>query len=438
MNLVMLSAYQGSILGPIAKLLGKILEGLYFVLSKVGIENTAVCIILFTFIINALMIPLQFKQQKFSRMSSIMNPEIQKIQEKYKNKKDEESQKLMNYEMQALYSKYGVSPASGCLPLLISLPIMFALYRVIYNIPAYVPQIYDIYAQLGKNIMEAGASVEDLKEYISSNTYVVTNAIKGAAKDATNLDYYIDMLSQFTTEGFKKLSADYPECASIIDVVSTKAKHVNSFFGLNIADTPKLKSVSVVIPIVSVITQFISTKISMAGTNNNNTDSSNPTQQSMKAMNNFMPLMSGAFCFMFPIGVGIYWIAGNVFRIFQSLFINLYFSKQDLTENMSKNVEKSKKRFKMMGLDDKQIEEIHSENKGTSNSKSGKVNVGEVKEGSSKLKKYAKVGSDNNEDKTSVKDVINKKIVPEVEDNVNKENLQKGSVSSYAHMLKRD
>ena len=105
---------------------------------------------------------------------------------------------------------------------------------------------------------------------------------------------------------------------------------------------------------------------------------------------------------------------------------------------MSKNVEKSKKRFKMMGLDDKQIEEIHSENKGTSNSKSGKVNVGEVKEGSSKLKKYAKVGSDNNEDKTSVKDVINKKIVPEVEDNVNKENLQKGSVSSYAHMLKRD
>ena len=438
MNLVMLSAYQGSILGPIAKLLGKILEGLYFVLSKVGIENTAVCIILFTFIINALMIPLQFKQQKFSRMSSIMNPEIQKIQEKYKNKKDEESQKLMNYEMQALYSKYGVSPASGCLPLLISLPIMFALYRVIYNIPAYVPQIYDIYAQLGKNIMEAGASVEDLKEYISSNTYVVTNAIKGAAKDATNLDYYIDMLSQFTTEGFKKLSADYPECASIIDVVSTKAKHVNSFFGLNIADTPKLKSVSVVIPIVSVITQFISTKISMAGTNNNNTDSSNPTQQSMKAMNNFMPLMSGAFCFMFPIGVGIYWIAGNVFRIFQSLFINLYFSKQDLTENMSKNVEKSKKRFKMMGLDDKQIEEIHSENKGNSNSKSGKVNVGEVKEGSSKLKKYAKVGSENNGDKTSVKDVINKKIVPEVEDNVNKENLQKGSVSSYAHMLKRD
>ena len=185
MNLVMLSAYQGSILGPIAKLLGKILEGLYFVLSKVGIENTAVCIILFTFIINALMIPLQFKQQKFSRMSSIMNPEIQKIQEKYKNKKDEESQKLMNYEMQALYSKYGVSPASGCLPLLISLPIMFALYRVIYNIPAYVPQIYDIYAQLGKNIMEAGASVEDLKEYISSNTYVVTNAIKGAAKNNT-------------------------------------------------------------------------------------------------------------------------------------------------------------------------------------------------------------------------------------------------------------
>ena len=132
---VFLTTYQGAILGPIARLLGYILQGIYSVLSTVGIENTGICMILFTFIVNALMIPMQIKQQKFAKMSSVMNPELMAIQAKYKNKKDQESQQKMSLETQAVYQKYGVSPVSGCLPMLITLPILFALYRVIYNIP---------------------------------------------------------------------------------------------------------------------------------------------------------------------------------------------------------------------------------------------------------------------------------------------------------------
>ena len=124
---VILTTYQGAFLGPIARLLGKILEAIYYVLSLVGIENVGICIILFTFIVNTLMFPLQIKQQKFSKMSSRMNPELQAIQKKYKNKKDQASQQKMSLETQAVYQKYGVSPASGCLPLLITFPILFAL-----------------------------------------------------------------------------------------------------------------------------------------------------------------------------------------------------------------------------------------------------------------------------------------------------------------------
>ena len=80
-----LTTYQGAILGPIAKLLGYILQGLYAVLDLIGINNTAVCIILFTFLVNALMLPMQIKQQKFSKMTAIMNPEIQAIQKKFRN-----------------------------------------------------------------------------------------------------------------------------------------------------------------------------------------------------------------------------------------------------------------------------------------------------------------------------------------------------------------
>lgn len=79
-------------------------------MSKLGIENVGICMILFTFIVNLLMFPLVLKQQKFAKMSSIMNPEIMAIQQKYKNKKDQASQQKMSMETQAVYQKYGVSP----------------------------------------------------------------------------------------------------------------------------------------------------------------------------------------------------------------------------------------------------------------------------------------------------------------------------------------
>lgn len=114
---VFLTTYQGAILGPIARLLGYILQGIYSVLSTVGIENTGICMILFTFIVNALMIPMQIKQQKFAKMSSVMNPELMAIQAKYKNKKDQESQQKMSLEtpggLSEVWSKSGKRMSSN-------------------------------------------------------------------------------------------------------------------------------------------------------------------------------------------------------------------------------------------------------------------------------------------------------------------------------------
>ena len=101
---VILTTYQGAILGPIARVLGYILQALYALLANFGIENTGICMILFTFLVNGLMMPMQIKQQKFSKMSMIMNPEIQAIQKKYKNKKDQASQQKMSLE---IWSKSG-------------------------------------------------------------------------------------------------------------------------------------------------------------------------------------------------------------------------------------------------------------------------------------------------------------------------------------------
>lgn len=124
------------------KLLGWILQGIdWTVFHTLGIHNIGLCIILFTIIIYALLIPLNAKQQKSSRLMSKINPELQEIQSKYKGKKDNDSMMKMNAETQAVYTKYGVSPFGGCLPLLISMPIMLALYGVIREIDKYVPNL---------------------------------------------------------------------------------------------------------------------------------------------------------------------------------------------------------------------------------------------------------------------------------------------------------
>ena len=408
---VILTTYQGAILGPIARLLGIILETLYRVLSHVGIENTGICIIIFTFLVNALMLPMQIKQQKFSKMSAIMNPELMAIQKKYKGKTDQASQQKMSLETQAVYQKYGVSPASGCLPMLITFPILLALYRVIYNIPAYVQPVYDIYEALADKLQAAGATVEQLSKMVSTQTYVINDAVR-AAKESDSLTYFIDVLGQFNTTAWGSLADKYPQLQSIISEVTSKANHINSFLGLNIANTPKLLSVSVLIPIISVITQIASMKISMAGASSDMDD--NPAAASMKMMNNVMPIMSGIMCFMFPIGVGLYWIAGNIFRIFQSLGINLYFSKMDMEAEMAKNVEKNNKKLEKLGIDPNTMKDIASQR--TSN-----INVNKNSNGGM----ADKVNAANSKNSVNYKRKNNGKY-------------KEGSIAAYANMLSND
>ena len=145
MSGILLTQYNGAILGPIAKVLGLLMEGIFNVLNIIGIPNIGLSIIIFTIVIYLLLMPLTFKQQKFSKLSAKMNPEIQAIQAKYKNKKDNDSMMAMNQETQAVYAKYGVSPSGSCVQLLIQMPILLALYKVIYAMPAYVGKIKEAF-----------------------------------------------------------------------------------------------------------------------------------------------------------------------------------------------------------------------------------------------------------------------------------------------------
>jgi YidC/Oxa1 family membrane protein insertase len=352
------------IFGPIARALGWILNVIFEFLSKFGIENAGLCIIIFTFLVNALMIPLTIKQQKFTKLSSVMNPELQKIQKKYAGKKDEASMRKMQLENQAVYEKYGANPTAGCLPLLITFPIMLALYRVIYNIPAYVQSIKALYQNIA-TAMQTTDYVSTMSEYASKFATLKSSKWTELLETppSISVNHLIDTMGQFKSADWESIISNQ-NFASISDTIQTNADrimHINNFgFGLNISESPigqmtaaipiGTKIAYLMIPVLAVVTQVISTKLMMAKQPQQN--SGNETMDAtMKSMNTFMPLMSGVFCLSLPVGVGIYWIAGAVFRGIQQFFVNMHLDKMDVEELIAQNREKQKRKKEKQGID---------------------------------------------------------------------------------------
>ena len=302
-----------------------------------------------------LMLPLTIKQQKFTRLSSKMNPELTKIQEKYKGKKDEESMRRQQAETQEVYAKYGTNPMGGCLPLLISLPIMFALYRVIYAIPAYVGEVGDWYRTIAAAIIDKVPGHADaISAFITDNSLRVTNNLATYAQGSTEYtNSLVDILAKFSKANWEAFFQNGSAFSAIKETCAGSVQSIisaNNLFGLNILDTPNFKVIgSLIIPVLAVVTQMIQTKLMTAGQPQKKKDDS-PMAGSMNTMNTIMPIMSGVFCLMLPIGVGIYWIASALFTILQTIFINRYLDKTDLDAMIEKNVEKANKRKEKLGV----------------------------------------------------------------------------------------
>lgn len=401
MSQLFLTKYDGAILGPIARVLGWILNGIYNLLSAISIENVGLCIVIFTILINGLMIPLTIKQQKFSRLQNMMQPELSAIQKKYKGKKDQASMQLMQMEQMELYKKYGTSPTGGCLPMLITFPIIFALYRVIQNVPAYVDKVKDIYNGAAAAIAKVPDYANILVSYIAGQE----NAVEGAVAIQTSgwgddiakaltehtgvyYNHIIDELAQFSNSNWDSLQTSlvgHSDVVAAIESTQNTLVDINNFLGLSIIDRPSFTSITILIPILAIATQFISTRLMMA-TNNKRKSANvepNPMENSMKTMNNVMPIMSGLFTFMFPIGIGIYWITGNLFRMVQQIFVNRYMDSVDVEELRQKNVEKQNKkqeRRNKRGIAGPSVQDIATKRTSTISERSKAVQNRESKE----------------------------------------------------------
>ena len=351
--------HTGAILGPVAKLLGWIMNAIFHIMDSLfGVQNVGLSIILFTIVVYMFMLPLTYKQQKFSKMNVKMSPEIKAIQKKYAGKQDQASMMAMNDETKAVYAKYGVSPSGSCVQLLIQMPILFALYRVIYNVPAYISSVKDAFMPLVNKLLTMDGAVEYMTE-------IGTGLGISAKKfDFTQANTFVDVLNKFQSAEWLGLKEKYPELSELILSTQSEIDQMNTFLGINIAYSPsnliKAGSLALVIgaiaiPALAALTQWLNTKLMPQASTGEGGDDT--MAQSMKQMNLMMPIMSAVFCFTLPSGMGLYWISSALVRSVQQLILNRHFDKIDLDELIQKNLEKLNEKRAKQGLPPQKLNE---------------------------------------------------------------------------------
>lgn len=383
-----LTAYDGAFLGPIAKGLGWIMDKIYVFLSTVcHIDSIALTIIIFTVFIYLCLFPLTYKQQKFSVLTKKMQPELNAIQKKYKNKKDTVSMQAQQEETQMVYDKYGVSPMGSCLQMLVQMPILFALYRVFWNVPAYISSVKDIFTDVVNGIMATDGYAGTM-EALYKSAGLKSVAFHADATGTAMSNSIIDVLYKLSESGWEALADSFPNLSDSIATTAANLKDINYMFILNISDTPWnliktawadkywiLLIAALLVPIVSYLGQVINMKLmpTAQDTGSGNAQADQMAQQ-MKTMNTMMPLMTLFIAFTCPVGLVLYWTMGSVVRIVQQYFLNKHFEKINLDDIIEKNKEKAEKKKEKRGIRQAQIYEAAKMNT-KSNSMASKANI---------------------------------------------------------------
>ena len=252
--------------------------------------------------------------------------------------------------------------------MLIQMPILFALYRVIYAIPAYVGRVKEAFFPLVDNIIDTAGATELVQNLSNSAMYSkqFTNAgfVAGTHSEYVQ-NTIIDCLNKASTADFASISEKFPSLAADVTNTVSKLEEYNNFLGLNIGNSPSyvLKEAwangawllvigAIAIPVLSALTQWINVKLmpQQDTSSNNGNDQAAAMASSMKTMNMIMPLMSAWFCLSLPAGMGLYWIMGAVVRGIQQFLINKHLDKMDIDAIVKKNIEKNEKLREKKGL----------------------------------------------------------------------------------------
>ncbi|MBU3804785.1 MAG: YidC/Oxa1 family membrane protein insertase [Candidatus Cellulosilyticum pullistercoris] len=323
-------------MGIINNIFGAILSVIFDAVSLITpLGALAIAIIIFTLVARILLTPLQLSSQRTSRGMSKIQPELLKIQNKYKGRKDQESQMKQSQEMQALYKKYKINPFAGCLPLIIQFPLIMGLFNVLRTPANYITKLGEEYTNIANIVMANVANYQDKLQSFQA-TIEATTRTKFDLTNTTQLGQYLSHLTTGQWNSFINSSGDASTQELLTNALNLKHQYEN-FLGFNVVDSPSaLMSTqwwAILIPIVAGASTYIFTKLTMASNGQMQAAAAdgqaNPGESMMKTMNIVMPIMTGAFAYTMPIGLALYWIAGNVIMLVQQKIVNKMLEKQD-------------------------------------------------------------------------------------------------------------
>ena len=257
-------------------------------------NNYLFAIILFALIMEILMLPIQIKQQKNSIRQAQLQPKIRAITKKYDGRKDAASMQEKQQKIMELYQKENFSPYGGCLPMLIQLPIVFALYSVIINPLRYICGVSAEHITKIRELLK----LEKLSE--------------------------IDLISKLREDGVLQ------ECVSKIKGLDLSADQLPNFklFGkLDLSATPTLEFTKqnawlIAIPVLVFLGMFFSQKLMRRFTYQPPESADVQNGSGMKIMNVAMPLLSAWISFQVPAAVGCYWFIRNIISVIEKFIIS--------------------------------------------------------------------------------------------------------------------
>lgn len=281
-------------------------------------DNYLLALLLFSVIIQILLLPFAIKQQKNSIKQAKLDPKVKAIRKKYAGRNDQATQQKMNNEVMELYQKENFNPMGGCLPLLIQMPILLALYNVVINPLKYI-------CNLGADVIaNIQAKVYELMQAVSMEGFEAFAADKAVRQ--------IDLIKKMRTLGVENFD-------DIIGGVTEEILPKFEVLGLDLSARPADEIWPlIIVPILTLVftlaSQWITKKFSY------NPNAGQQQDASMKIMMWSMPLLSVYIAFTIEATIGSYWIFRNILSTIQTVILAKVMPIPRFTEEDYKAAEK--------------------------------------------------------------------------------------------------
>lgn len=279
-------------------------------------HNYAAALLLFAIVMQIILFPLGIKQQKNMNKQASLRPKENAIRKKYAGRTDAVTQKKLNEEIMALYQQENFNPASGCLPLLIQLPIIFALFAVVRQPLKYIAKL-------------PTAVIEGLKETVGNLNVTLARSYEE-----------IGVISYLKENGIGNFSSFGKFITNETVSAMPDFRMFGGAFDLSVRPQDNVWSLYLLVPILTFVFMYGSMKLTRKLSYQSQATVDAQNQSSMKIMEMMSPLMCTYFAFIVPSAIGIYWMYRNILAVVQQFILSRIYPTPKFTEEQLKEAER--------------------------------------------------------------------------------------------------